>query len=63
MPTTSETDGSTLFQEIQKASDNKIYTFIIGFGVDFNVELTKALSEIAGTSYFSVTSAKSFKEV
>eukprot|EP01083_Nonionella_stella_P143638 446826_1 len=40
--------------------NNRIYTTFIGVGLDFNVRLIEAISDIRGCNYYSVNSIKEF---
>jgi Ca-activated chloride channel family protein len=62
MPNTGMTSEEGLFGIAKKNSDNRIYTTFIGIGVDFNTELIEYITKIRGANYYSVHSAKQFKE-
>jgi Ca-activated chloride channel family protein len=62
MPNIGETSESGLLGMLKKNSENKIYTTFIGMGVDFNTELVDYITKIRGANYYSVHSAKEFKQ-
>lgn len=62
MPNTGELSEEGLFGMVKSASQKGIYTSFVGIGVDFNNDLVKAVSKTKGANYFSVHSAKAFKE-
>lgn len=62
MPNTGMIDENGLFGMAKKNSENKIYTTFIGVGVDFNTELIDEITKTKGANYYSVHSAKQFKQ-
>jgi Ca-activated chloride channel family protein len=62
MPNTGMTNEEGLFGIAKKNSDNRIYTTFIGIGVDFNTELIEYITKMRGANYYSVHSAKQFKD-
>jgi len=62
MPNRGELAKEKLFGMIKEASSHKIYTSVIGVGVDFNNDLVEYISKTRGANYFSVHSAKEFKK-
>ena len=62
MPNRGELAKDRLFGMIKDASAKKIYTSVIGVGVDFNNDLVEYISKTKGANYFSVHSAKEFKK-
>lgn len=62
MPNLGETSEGGLLGMTKKNAENKIYTTFIGIGVDFNTELVEYITKIKGANYYSVHSAKQFKE-
>lgn len=62
MPNLGETSQEGLLGMTEKNSENKIYASFIGIGVDFNTELVEFITKIRGANYYSVHSAKQFKE-
>ncbi|MBI4919671.1 VWA domain-containing protein [archaeon] len=61
MPNIGQTSETGLFGMMKKNADNKIYSTFIGIGVDLNTELIEAMTKIRGANYYSVHSAKEFK--
>ena len=62
MPNIGETSETGLFGMTKKNSENRIHSTFIGIGVDFNTELVEHITKIKGANYYSVHSAKQFKE-
>lgn len=62
MPNRGELAKDRLFGMIKDASSRKIYTSVIGVGVDFNNNLVEYISKTKGANYFSVHSSKEFKK-
>jgi Ca-activated chloride channel family protein len=62
MPNLGETGDLGLFRMLEDNADHGIYTTFIGIGVDFNTELVENITKIKGANYYSVHSAKEFKE-
>jgi Ca-activated chloride channel family protein len=62
MPNLGETSEEGLLGMTQDNADGNIYTTLIGIGVDFNTELTEIITKIRGANYYSVHSAKQFRE-
>lgn len=62
MPNVGETGEEDLSQVLADNAAHKIYTTFIGIGVDFNSELVDQITKIRGANYYSVHSAKEFKE-
>ncbi len=62
MPNQGELKKEGLFGLVDLASKKGIYTTFIGIGVDFNNNLVEAVSKIKGANYYSVHSAKEFKQ-
>jgi len=61
-PNTGDTSESGLMGMTKKNAENRIYLTFIGMGVDFNTELTEALTKIRGANYYSVHSSNDFKK-
>ena len=61
MPNYGETSDEGLMKYVKENAEKGIYTSFIGVGVDFNTELTEAISDVKGTNYYSVHSSKEFK--
>jgi Ca-activated chloride channel family protein len=49
-----------LLEMVNKNANDKIYTSFIGIGVDFNTELTEAITKVRGANYYSVHSSEEF---
>lgn len=62
MPNVGQTGEDDLSQILQENAAHKIYTTFIGIGVDFNTELIEQITKIRGANYYSVHSAKEFKQ-
>lgn len=62
MPNTGDTSSTGLMGSIEQNAKNKIYTSLIGVGVDFNTELTEKISNVRGANYYSVHSSEEFKK-
>ena len=62
MPNIGTTDKSGLLQYIKSSADSKIYTTFIGVGVDFNTEVIKAITNVKGANYYSVSNEEDFKK-
>jgi len=62
MPNIGETGDLGLFRMLQDNADQGIYTTFIGIGVDFNTELAESITKIKGANYYSVHTAREFKE-
>jgi Ca-activated chloride channel family protein len=60
MPNRGELRKKGLFGMIKSASEKKIYTSVIGVGVDFNNDLVEAVTKTKGANYFSIHSSKEF---
>ena len=63
MPNTGDASSTGLMTRIEQNAKNKIYTSLIGVGVDFNTELTEKISDVRGANYYSVHSSEEFKKV
>lgn len=62
MPNLGNTDEDGLLALTRGNAKNGVYTTFIGIGVDFNTQLIEHITKIRGANYYSVHSAKSFKE-
>ncbi len=62
MPNVGDTSSTGLMGNIEKNAKNKIYTSLIGVGVDFNTTLTEKISNVKGANYYSVHSSEEFKK-
>lgn len=62
MPNYGETSDEGLLSYVKDNADDGIYTTFIGVGVDFNTELTEAISNVRGANYYSVHNSSEFKD-
>ena len=62
MPNTGSTGKNQLFNLIEWNAEKKIYTTVIGIGVDFNTELIESVPDVRGANYYSVHSPSEFLE-
>ena len=62
MPNLGQTSEESLLGMTEANANKKVYTTFIGIGVDFNTELVEYITKIRGANYYSVHSAKQFKE-
>ena len=62
MPNLGDTSSNGLMGMIEENVKNKIYTSLIGVGVDFNTELTEKISNVTGANYYSVHSSEEFNK-
>ncbi len=62
MPNLGEVGEESLLGITRDNSQDKIYSTLIGIGVDFNTELTEAITKIRGANYYSVHSPEQFRK-
>lgn len=62
MPNYGNLSRDGLLGMVEENAENGIYTTFIGVGVDFNTDLVETISDVRGANYYSVHSAKDFKE-
>ena len=62
MPNYGRTDDEGLMKYVKENADKGVYTSFVGVGVDFNTELTEAISDVKGANYYSVHNSKEFKD-
>jgi Ca-activated chloride channel family protein len=62
MPNIEETSETGLSKILKDNADARIYSTLIGIGVDFNSQLVESITKIKGANYYSVHSAGEFKE-
>ncbi len=62
MPNMGETGDWELSTYLAGNAANRIYTTFIGVGLDFNTELTEAITKVKGANYYSVHSAREFEK-
>ncbi|MBR2744120.1 MAG: VWA domain-containing protein [Clostridia bacterium] len=63
MPNRGDISSDGLTGKIEKNAEKKIYTSLVGVGVDFNTELTEKLSDVRGSNYYSVHSSDEFNKI
>ena len=61
MPNYGRTDDEGLMKYVKENADKGVYTSFVGVGVDFNTELTEAISNVKGANYYSVHNSQEFK--
>jgi Ca-activated chloride channel homolog len=61
-PNTGDYSGSGLTGMAQQNADRRIYTTVIGIGVDFNSDLVEQITKIKGANYYSVHSPREFDQ-
>jgi len=61
-PNTGSSDTQSLLRLFREGaeSDPAVYSTVIGFGVDFNTDLTESFAKVRGLNYFSVHSPAEF---
>jgi len=62
MPNQGETGVTGLQQRLETDASNGIHTTFVGVGLDFNTELTDAITDIRGGNYYAVHSPAQFSE-
>ena len=62
MPNTGSVHRDQLFNLIEWNAEKKIYTTVIGIGVDFNTQLIEYITDVRGANYYSVHSSSEFLE-
>lgn len=61
-PNTGDYSLSGLTNVAESNADNRIYTTVIGIGVDFNTQLVEQITKIKGANYYSVHSPRQFRQ-
>jgi Ca-activated chloride channel family protein len=61
-PNTGDYSGSGLAYAAERNAANRIYTTVIGIGVDFNTQLIEQITKIKGANYYSVHSPRQFRQ-
>jgi Ca-activated chloride channel homolog len=61
-PNTGDTSLGGLTSVANRNAENRIYTTVIGIGVDFNTQLIEQITKIKGANYYSVHSPRQFKQ-
>lgn len=62
MPNTGEVSGEGFMRLVENNASSRIYTTVIGIGVDFNTELIERITKAKGANYYSVHSPRDFRE-
>lgn len=62
MPNQGEFGAKGLHGLIERYTNERIETTLLGVGVDFQTELVEALTKVRGANYLSIHSAKDFKQ-
>ena len=60
MPNIGTTDKTGLLKYIEDSANSKIYTTFIGVGLDFNTKVIKAITNVKGANYYSVSNEEEF---
>ena len=61
-PNTGDYSSSGLLGIAQNNAWNRLYTTVIGIGVDFNSQLIEQITKIKGANYYSVHSPREFRQ-
>jgi Ca-activated chloride channel homolog len=61
-PNTGDYSLSGLTNVAESNADNRIFTTVIGIGVDFNTQLVEQITKIKGANYYSVHSPRQFRQ-
>jgi Ca-activated chloride channel homolog len=61
-PNTGDISSSGLMRNIRNGAGARIYTTIIGIGVDFNTDLIEEITKEKGANYYSVHSPREFRD-
>jgi Ca-activated chloride channel homolog len=61
-PNTGDYSSNGLLDITQQNASRRIYTTVIGIGVDFNSQLIEQITKIKGANYYSVHSPREFRE-
>jgi Ca-activated chloride channel family protein len=61
-PNTGDYSSSGLLGIAQNNANNRLYTTVIGIGVDFNSQLIEQITKIKGANYYSVHSPREFRQ-
>ncbi len=62
MPNQGELSEKGLLGRLMRNSGDRIYTSVVGVGVDFNSELVEAITKTRGANYLSVHSGEEFEK-
>ncbi len=63
MPNAGDTSSTGLIGMMKENAKKKIYTTLLGVGVDFNTKLIEEISDVEGTNYYSVHNSEEFNKV
>jgi Ca-activated chloride channel family protein len=61
-PNTGDYSSAGLVYQAEQNAANRIYTTVIGIGVDFNTQLVEQITKIKGANYYSVHSPRQFRQ-
>jgi Ca-activated chloride channel homolog len=61
-PNAGDYSANGLMGMLKQNADNRIYTTVIGIGVDFNSQLIEEISKLKGANYYTVHSPSEFRE-
>jgi Ca-activated chloride channel family protein len=61
-PNTGDFTASGLSSALRQNANKRIYTTIIGVGVDFNSELVEIITKTKGANYYSIHSPREFRQ-
>jgi Ca-activated chloride channel homolog len=61
-PNTGDYSIGGLTAVAERNAENRIYTTVIGIGVDFNTQLVEQITKIKGANYYSVHSPRQFRQ-
>jgi Ca-activated chloride channel homolog len=61
-PNTGDYSSNGVSGIAQRNAESRIYTTVIGIGVDFNSQLIEEITKIKGANYYSVHSPRQFRE-
>jgi Ca-activated chloride channel family protein len=62
MPNVGDTNGGSLESRLRDHEQAGIHATFVGVGVDFNTELTEAITSVRGANYYSVHSTERFRD-
>eukprot|EP01125_Pyxidicula_operculata_P012346 TRINITY_DN4052_c0_g1_i1.p1 TRINITY_DN4052_c0_g1~~TRINITY_DN4052_c0_g1_i1.p1 ORF type:complete len:676 (-),score=152.50 TRINITY_DN4052_c0_g1_i1:123-2150(-) len=62
-PNNYDEDSKKMLNIMRSAADRKIYTTVVGVGVDFNVEMIEQLTKVKSASYNTVESKEQFEKL
>lgn len=62
MPNTGEIGEWSLLNTLNRNANDRIYTTVIGIGVDFNTELIEYITKVRGANYYSIHTPGEFAE-